>query len=199
MTSQIISYCRIKNDGVILNDRPLPYDTSSLKQWYQGLSIHYPKFHKMDRYSQLVFLGVEELWTQIRPAIDFEASISMIFANSNSCIHTDMGFYKTLEKNRPSPSLFVYTLPNIMMGELSIRHQWKGEQFFFILPKFDAIFYYNYTNLQFEIGKKFALVGWVEQTGQQLDLLLYFISNSSVTGPISIAHTIEELNKLYTI
>ena len=37
----------------------------------------------------------------------------------------------------PSPSLFVYTLPNIVTGEIAIRNHYMGETSFYVLPKRD--------------------------------------------------------------
>lgn len=34
----------------------------------------------------------------------------------------------------PSPSVFVYTLPNIVTGEIAIRNGYHGETSFYILP-----------------------------------------------------------------
>ena len=39
-----------------------------------------------------------------------------------------------------SPALFVYTLPNIVIGEICIRHHFKGENAFFVFKQFDGTF-----------------------------------------------------------
>jgi 3-oxoacyl-[acyl-carrier-protein] synthase-1 len=65
----------------------------------------------------------------------------------------------------PSPALFVYTLPNIVTGELAIRHRLYGETAFYVLD--------NETTLQPIIDATLrderihsAIVGWVECTGK---------------------------------
>src|SRR3712207_7060242 len=35
----------------------------------------------------------------------------------------------------PSPSVFVYTLPNIVTGEIAIRNHYHGETHFFVIPR----------------------------------------------------------------
>ena len=37
----------------------------------------------------------------------------------------------------PSPALFVYTLPNIVAGEMAIRNKLAGETSAFVLEKYD--------------------------------------------------------------
>ena len=40
-------------------------------------------------------------------------------------------------KDFPSPALFVYTLPNIVSGEISIRNKWGGESSAYVLASYD--------------------------------------------------------------
>ena len=47
----------------------------------------------------------------------------------NGCLANDI--------NYPSPSLFVYTLPNIITGEIAIRNKYKGETSAFLLEEYD--------------------------------------------------------------
>ena len=62
----------------------------------------------------------------------------MVFANSNSSLDVDIKHNASIadkEKYFPKPAVFVYTLPNIMLGELSIRHLLRGENIFFVSEK----------------------------------------------------------------
>ena len=45
--------------------------------------------------------------------------------------------YVATMKDFPSPSLFVYTLPNIVAGEIAIRNKYAGETSAFVLEKYD--------------------------------------------------------------
>lgn len=105
------------------------------RELYKQLACDYPKFYKMDNLCKLAFLGVELLVNN--SGQDFSAeNTALFFANSGSTIDTDIRFAETLDKI-PSPAIFVYTLPNITAGEISIRHGWKGENIFLISDRLD--------------------------------------------------------------
>ena len=60
----------------------------------------------------------------------------MLFNHSSSII-ADREFQKSIasvEDFFPSPSVFVYTLPNIVTGEIAIRNGYRSETAFYILP-----------------------------------------------------------------
>lgn len=64
---------------------------------------------------------------------------TLLFNRSTSVV-TDMKYLETIageDEFFPSPSLFVYTLPNIITGEIAIRNGWHGETSFYILPERD--------------------------------------------------------------
>ena len=61
---------------------------------------------------------------------------AIILFNHSSSIHTDKEYFKTIQNPDeyfPSPSLFVYTLPNIVTGEIAIRNMYAGETSFYML------------------------------------------------------------------
>jgi 3-oxoacyl-[acyl-carrier-protein] synthase-1 len=62
---------------------------------------------------------------------------AIILFNSSSSIDSDLKYQKSIEDDKnffPSPSVFVYTLPNIVTGEIALRHRYYGETSFYILP-----------------------------------------------------------------
>jgi len=67
--------------------------------------------------------------------------------NASSSLESDekhQEFIRDRKKYSPSPSVFVYTLPNIMAGEIAIRHKIKGENTVFIFERFDPGFIFHY-------------------------------------------------------
>lgn len=101
----------------------------------------YPKFYKMDSLSKLGFIASEILLqTENVNDCDNTPSRGIAFFNSHASLSTDKAYLETIrDKDNyfPSPSLFVYTLPNIVTGELAIRHHYLGETGFYILPNKD--------------------------------------------------------------
>ena len=59
----------------------------------------------------------------------------VILFNRDASTVTDKAFMQTIEDDDyfPSPSLFIYTLPNIAAGEIAIRHGWQTETSFYVL------------------------------------------------------------------
>ncbi len=121
---------------------------------------NYAKFFKMDTLSRLGFMAVEMLKKQL-PADAFdEEKTAIILANHHASLQNDTAYQETIaDKNNyfPSPALFVYTLPNIVTGELAIRHHLYGETAFYVLE--------NEAQLMPLVEVSHAesvIVGWVE-------------------------------------
>lgn len=110
-----------------------------LTDLYKRYVGDYPKFYKMDRLSQLGFIA-SELLLQAEGRERFKDcdDRAIILFNHASSIMADRQYLSSIETPGqffPSPSLFVYTLPNIVAGELAIRNHYHGETTFCILPE----------------------------------------------------------------
>ena len=107
-----------------------------LTELYRTHVGDYPKFYKMDGLSKLGFLAAELLTaceTEAQPAEQEQRAV--ILFNHSSSTDTDQQYLASIqpEDYYPSPSLFVYTLPNIVTGEIAIRHHLYGETSFYNL------------------------------------------------------------------
>ena len=95
----------------------------------------------MDGLSKLVFLASEMIFKDDKNRFEPNESIAVICFNRSSSLDIDTQYQATIRNNEeyfPSPSLFVYTLPNIVTGEISIRNKFLGETSFYICREFDA-------------------------------------------------------------
>ena len=123
---------------------------SLLTSLYRQMIGNYPKFYKMDGLSRLGFVASEILLNAEKGDTDVERreeegerlleERAIIFFNHSSSIASDRNYKESInEKDNyfPSPSIFVYTLPNIVTGEIAIRNHFHGETSFFILPDKD--------------------------------------------------------------
>jgi hypothetical protein len=196
----IKSFCTIQNNEIILNGETIfktePTEFSDFsKKAFRNFEIDYPKFFKMDNLSKLAFLGAELL---LKNEIDNtkENNIALVFANSSSSLDTDVKYQKSIsdkENYFPSPAVFVYTLPNICIGEISIRHQLRSENSFFIFEDFNPAFMKNYANVLLETKKaEKVLCGWVECFGEDYKAFLYLVASEGNTE-----HRKETLEILY--
>ena len=174
---------KIEADNVFLNGEKLDIVFDDTTDWkkhlYRTLELDYPKFHKMDSLSKMAMLAV----TILKKKVDFtqfgEDDLALIFANSSSSGETDKKFISSYdEKGSPSPSLFVYTLPNILTGELSIHNKWYGENVFFINTIFSPKLYIEQIDLYFSKGAKACLCGWVEDGEDKQECVVFLIVNA---------------------
>ncbi|SHL38083.1 3-oxoacyl-ACP synthase [Flavobacterium saccharophilum] len=196
----IQSYITIQNNEIVLNGtsvfkiEPTNFADFS-KQAYRNFDIQYPKFFKMDALSKLAFLGAELLLSPITSS-EQENNIALVLANKSSSLDTDVKYQESIsdkENYYPSPAVFVYTLPNICLGEISIRHQLKSENSFFIFDVFNTEFMSNYSNILLNSDKAdVVLCGWVEFFNDDYKAFLCTISKKENTK-----YTNENINTLY--
>lgn len=188
--------------GAWLNGNKLvscePDDHHFLKAIYGKMGLEYPKFHKMDVLAKQAFLASELLFPELESFQQLDNSLQLIFANRFSSEDTDLKFQKSyLADGSPSPSLFVYTLPNILTGELAIRHKWYGENCFFIQEAFNPELFAEQLLFAFEKGNEFCLCGWVEYTQDIRFALLFFVDKELNAEGIPVSA--DEILTLYQL
>jgi hypothetical protein len=196
----IKSFCTIQknevslNGEVIFSTEPTVFSDFS-KKTYQHLEMNYPKFFKMDNLSKLAFLGAE-LLLQTESDTSKENNTALVFANKSSSLDTDVKYQNSIsdsENYYPSPAVFVYTLPNICLGEISIKHQLKSENSFFIFADYDPAFMEKYSNILLQTQKADkVLCGWVEYYNEEYKAFLYLVDTQG-----ELEQNQELLKKLY--
>jgi len=197
----ISSYCIIRDQAVYRNSNCIVVGENTDKledaliKAYEKLQINYPKFYKMDNLAKLGLLASEivvkdRILKQEYPP----EKVAVILSNASSSLDTDLNYFESTKKIA-SPGLFVYTLPNIVTGEICIRHGLKGENGFLIFEEFDAAFMADYVNQVLSQGSSACLAGWVEVLGEQHNVFLYLVENTK--QGLALPHTTEQLEKLY--
>jgi hypothetical protein len=137
------------------------------KSLYKKEGLSYPKFYKMDNLSKLGFLTAEIVLSHSRVLDHYQKEeFGMVLFNSSSSLDTDLTHQASIADRSnyfPSPSVFVYTLPNIMIGEICIRHGIKGENAFFVTEKFEPEQPLQILKSLFAMERiKACILGWVE-------------------------------------
>jgi len=188
LETTIISYCKITNKAVWVNDtlffegngsEDLPAFLSAL---YKKSELNYPKFFKMDKLCKLGVLASELM---IRTTTGFEEvpknEIALVLSNNASSLESDRTHANAISNKQnyfPSPSVFVYTLPNIVIGEIAIKHKITGENAFFVSEKFDAELLQSYTDILLHTKPTtLAISGWVNVDGQSVEAFVYCVKN----------------------
>lgn len=190
--------------GVIYKDQHVEFNaaattlTDFLLAAYQHFDIKYPKFYKMDSLGKLGWLAAEIMLKESRIQERYQPyDIGVLFSNANSSLDTDLKYYEST-KEIASPALFVYTLPNIVIGEICIRHHFKGENSFFIFDKFDAAFIErNVNGLLNNDTLQACICGWVEVIGDRYKAALYLVEKSG--GKNLVPFDEEHITKIYQL
>ena len=199
----ISSYCHISSARCSINgEKLLSFDTNSLNEiineLYSFLDIKYSKFHKMDELSKIGFIGTELIKNNYPEIENYgENDIALLFANQRSSATTDINFLNSYKNGGiPSPSLFVYTLPNILIGEVSIRNKWFGENMFTISKEFDASYFANYSKILLNKNAEAALCGWVNVDDNKIEAFFFFMSKKDLKQ-LNLPLSSESLQKIY--
>jgi 3-oxoacyl-[acyl-carrier-protein] synthase I len=127
----------------------------------------YPKFYKMDVLSKLAFVASELLLqAEGKEAKEKRTDRAIILFNSSSSVVADRKYLESIEDEEncfPSPSVFVYTLPNIATGEIAIRNGYQGETSFYIIPERNSEQMNTILQASFlDSATQSALTGWVD-------------------------------------
>ncbi len=166
---------RIQKNTVSINgntDYEIPAEDAEnlstlAKSVYKNYGIKYPKFYKMDELSKLGFLASEILLKDTELLSDYKSEdIAVVLSNESASLNTDRKYQNTIDDRQnyyPSPGVFVYTLPNIPVGEICIRNKIKGENIVFVSETFDKDFIFDYAQILFNTGKaKVCIAGQLD-------------------------------------
>jgi 3-oxoacyl-[acyl-carrier-protein] synthase-1 len=176
-------------------------NSAEMTEYYRSLKVDYPKFFKMDTLSKLGFLASEMIFAEDS---DFRQNdgigredIAVICFNRSSSLDIDTQYQQTIANNEnyfPSPSLFVYTLPNIVTGEIAIRNKFYGETSFYVAEKFDAEMILRTVKNSFSDKViDFALCAWIESFQGKFEVFMCLVSKENT----DMLFTINELNRLF--
>ncbi len=187
---------RISKNGTVLFTGQAEFALDQfLTAAYEFVNPGYPKFYKMDHLAKLGFLACEVLLQNRK--VNEEASadkVAVVLSNASSSLDTDRKYLKST-KQIASPALFVYTLPNIVLGEICIRHGLKGENGFFIFEQFNPEFIAGYVDQVMQRGAQQCIAGWVETNEEAYGVFLYLTEKEK--KDVGLDHTSETISKLY--
>lgn len=120
----------IVNDSVVFSDKSADFGTF-IREAFKSRGENNMKFYKMDDLCKLGYVAA--VW--LLDGIEFgEEECGMVLSGKYGCLDTDMKHQQIIDKEgdvASSPAVFVYTLPNVVAGEISIRHHIKGENTWF--------------------------------------------------------------------
>lgn len=155
--------------GVVENQGTAIFNSSEtdfapfIREAYKHLGENNMKFYKMDNLCKLGYVAAGYLLkdTNYQPK-----EIGIILANASSSLDTDCKHQAIINKEgdkAASPAVFVYTLPNVVLGEICIRHKIQGENTFFVCQQSDTASLEDYARIVMAKGKlRTCIIGWCE-------------------------------------
>lgn len=183
-SNYITAACTITRNRVTKNGEVIFYSAEDvagfLLSLYQHTGVNYPKFYKMDNLSKLGFLTAEILLKENFNKESYQPEqIGIVFSNANSSLDNDLKYFDSVSEVA-SPALFVYTLPNIVIGEICIRNNFKGEHALYVQENFDADFIAH--QVDYLLGNyllQTCICGWVDLLGQGYNATLFLVEKEA--------------------
>lgn len=185
---KITHHCVIRNHSVYKDGEKVfsapstdPYN-EFIKSAYKHTGIAYPKFYKMDNLSKLAFVAAEVLLKDSEINQKYaEDETGLVIQNFSSTLDVDREHQNSISNPSayfPSPAIFVYTLPNIMMGEICIRHAFRGENLLLITEHFSEELLYGQLQLLFAKNKiKACIAGYANIENNNYDCFFMLVEH----------------------
>jgi hypothetical protein len=208
MKLTISDYCIVKNNSVLKNGLIMFESDKEMEGkiffdfFYRSQINNYPKYYKMDELSKLAFITAETLLqgNSIKDGYTNEET-AIVINNSSSSLETDKKYYETIRNINeffPSPALFVYTVPNIMIGEVCIRNKIMGESILFISKEWDYnSLVSNVESLFSCAGMKCCLAGIVELSKEYYESFLCLVEGNENIHDPRILFNEENLKRIF--
>lgn len=200
-----MKWIAINADKVVLNGTIVETQStgnSLLTEIYRKHTSDYPKFFKMDGLSKLGFMASELLLNDEKAERFVSRSDrAVILLGRTGSNEADNKYQSTISDSDnyyPSPSLFVYTLPNIVTGEIAIRNKYHGETAFYALDHFLTKEIANVCVSTF--GDETAnsiLCGWIDYTdSEHFNCLMFIIRRGDLN---TIENQLKEIKNIWKI
>ncbi len=190
MNARIRSYCTICDSVAAVDGRtlfkagPVTDPAVFLTALYRHTGADYRKFFKMDRLSKLGFLAAELLLNGTCRDVPKE-DMAVILWNGSASLDADKTYWQTIarpDEYFPSPADFVYTLPNIVTGEIAIRSKIFGETSFYISREFCAAEIFDRVADSLSGDMRSALCGWVDFLDGRYEAVMMLVEEDSAEG-----------------
>jgi 3-oxoacyl-(acyl-carrier-protein) synthase len=139
--------------------------SENIRVEYKNLGAANMKFFKMDSLSKLGYVCAEKLLAE-QALIEDKTKVAIILSNKSSSLDTDIKHQELLNASQPaSPAIFVYTLANIVSGEICIKNKIQGENTFIVQEK-EGGFSYEYAKSLIKRGTAdMVIYGWCDLLG----------------------------------
>lgn len=151
-----------------------------IREAFKKLGDENQKFYKMDNLCKLGYVAAGYLLN----GVEFEPEeMGIIVMNAVGSLDTDLDHERIISEQgdaMASPSVFVYTLPNVVVGEICIRYKIKGENTFFVSEGHESEKTMKYIEKAMERANlHYCITGWCELLGNRYRLNFNLLENTN--------------------
>jgi len=159
---------RITPDGLWINGLAVPMESHGpalLTEIYKKNLADQSRFFKMDLYSRLAYVGTGLLAKDALNGYD-PADLAIFIFTQNGSVLADrkhLSSFSNPEEFYPSPAVFINTLPNVVLGEIAVKNNIKGETTLVLLPSRDEATMNTVIQASVAATRPSAVIyGWVD-------------------------------------
>jgi len=195
-----LAYVLLTDSRVSVNGREIGHEKCGnglLTEVYRSQIGDWAKFFKMDTLSKVGFCASELLLKELGVGRcgceEYVSNVAVVLFGTTASVCADKNYQETISDSQnyfPSPALFVYTLPNIVTGEISIRNHYRGETSFYVVDAIDPAQLARHISQVFcDNVTDWVLTGWIDCSDNDT-----FCSFMTMVGREE-AHNLEWLEK----
>lgn len=195
------NWIHITDNSVVFNGEKMLQETTGnalLTELYRNYVGDYPKFFKMDALCKLGFVASELLLGKDENRFVPCEDRAIVLFNRSGSLNADTHFQATIQDKEnyfPSPAVFVYTLPNIVTGEIAIRNKYYGETSFIVMDQNDPqVMARQLQNAFLDGDTKSILGGWINCDNDNLfDACLFIINENQFANADELSENIRQI------
>ena len=198
---KICRYVTIRPDAVTLNGAPVPVESQGmalLAELYRTYVKDYPKFFKMDLLSKLGVAATELLVGGESGRFTPREDRAVLLFSRTGPLCNDRNYQHTIAEGEyfPSPALFVYTLANIVTGEIAIRNKYAGDTTAYELAAFSPEPFVAAVRAAFDDRvTASAVCGWAEAPDpDHFEAFLMLVQRDAPDGLPFCEETLRQIN-----
>lgn len=176
----VVANSQVKCDGRAVFSSKAEEYTVFIREAFKGLEEENMKFYKMDNLCKLGYIATGYL---LKDKHFDPEEIGIILANSSGSLDTDIDHEKIIGEQgdaMASPAVFVYTLANVVLGEICIHYKIKGENTFFVSEGHETEKMTKYIEKAMERGNlHYCITGWCELIGNKYKAIFNLMENTN--------------------
>jgi len=138
----VVKRLRITPEGLWVDDQAVPLESRGsalVTEIFKKYLADGSRFFKMDLYSRLAYAGMSLLAKDALEGYDPEDVALFVFTQQGSLLadRKHLSTFSNPDEFFPSPAVFINTLPNVVLGEIAVKNNIKGETTLVLLPDRD--------------------------------------------------------------